>query len=140
MAAGRHEKKEVVMDNERFERGMEKLREVDREQGERVMEALGGISPDLARLLVEYPFGDVYSREQLGLKERELVTISALAALGHCQPQLKVHIHGALNVGWTREEIIETFIQLTVYAGFPAALNALFSAKDVFDEREGDGL
>ena len=125
------------MDNERFERGLEKLREVDGEQGDKVMEALAGISPDLARLLIEYPFGDVYSRPQMGLKERELVTISVLAALGHCQPQLKVHIHGALNVGWTREEIVEAFIQLTVYAGFPTALNALFSAKEVFAERDG---
>ncbi len=127
------------MDNERYERGMEKLREVDGEQGERVKAALEEISPDLVRLMIEYPFGDVYSRPQLGLKDRELVTISVLATLGHCQPQLKVHIHGALNVGWTREEIIETFIQLTVYAGFPTALNALFSAKEVFAERDENG-
>jgi len=125
------------MDNERFERGMAKLREVDGEQGDRVVEALSGISPDLARLLIEYPFGDVYSRSGLGLKERELVTVAALATLGHCRPQLKVHLHGALNVGWTREEIVETCIQLTVYAGFPTALNAIFAAREVFAERDG---
>ncbi|MEF2230225.1 MAG: carboxymuconolactone decarboxylase family protein [Pseudodesulfovibrio sp.] len=124
------------MDNERFERGLRKLREVDGEQGDRVLEALGDISPDLGRLLVEFPFGDVYSRPGLGLKERELATIAALAALGHCRPQLKVHLHGALNVGWTREEIVEVFIQLTVYAGFPTALNALFAAREVFAERD----
>lgn len=124
------------MDNERFERGLEKLREVDGEQGDKVMAALEGISPDLARLLIEYPFGDVYSRPQMNLRDRELATISILATLGHCQPQLKVHLHGALNVGLSREEIVETFIQLTVYAGFPTALNALFTAKEVFAERD----
>lgn len=123
------------MEDERFARGLDKLREVDGDLGDQVLAKLDAISPDLGRLLVEYPFGDVYSREQLSLKERELVTISALAALGHCQPQLKVHINGALNVGWTEEEVIETFVQLTVYAGFPAALNALFAAKEVFEER-----
>ena len=128
------------MDNERFERGMAKLREVDGEQGERVMEALADVAPDLSRLLIEYPFGDVYTRPGLGLKERELVTVAALATLGHCRPQLKVHLHGSLNVGWTREELIEAFIQLTVYAGFPTALNAIFAAKEVFAERDADGV
>lgn len=50
--------------------------------------------------------------------------------------QLKVHIEGALNVGCTREEIVEVFMQMAVYAGFPAALNALFAAKDVFAARD----
>ena len=125
------------MDNERFERGMEMLNRVDGEQGDKVMEALGDVAPDLARLMVEYAFGDVYSRPGLSLKDRELITIAALAAKGGCEPQLKVHVHGALNVGWTREEIVETFVQISVYAGFPAALNAIFAAKAVFAEREG---
>lgn len=123
------------MDNERYTRGLEKLREVDGELGDQVVAALDEISPDLGRFLIEYPFGDIYSRPQLGLKDRELVTIAALAAMGNCQPQLKVHINGALNVGWTREEIVEVFVQLTVYAGFPAALNAIFAAKEVFSDR-----
>ncbi|CCH48544.1 carboxymuconolactone decarboxylase family protein [Pseudodesulfovibrio piezophilus] len=126
------------MNNERYERGLEKLREVDGEMGDKVIEALDAISPDFGRLLIEFPFGDVYSRPQLSLKDRELVTIAALGAMGGCAPQLKVHVNGALNVGWTREEIVESFIQLAVYAGFPAALNALSGAKEVFDERDGN--
>jgi len=128
------------MNNERYERGMEKLREVDGELGDQVVAALEDISPDLGRLLLEYPFGDIYSRPQLSLKDRELVTISALAAMGSCAPQLKVHINGALNVGWTREEVIETFIQMTVYAGFPSALNAIFLAKETFAELDGKAV
>jgi 4-carboxymuconolactone decarboxylase len=128
-------KKEVVMDNERYERGLEMLARVDGEQGDRVVEALADIAPDFGRLMIEFGFGDIYARPGLSLRDRELITISALAAKGACGPQLKVHIHGALNVGWTREEIVETFMQVAVYAGFPAALNAIFAAKAVFAER-----
>jgi 4-carboxymuconolactone decarboxylase len=128
------------MNQDRYERGWEKLKEIDGEAGERVIESLKDIAPDLGRYVIEFPFGDVYSRPGLDLKSREIATVSALTALGNAQPQLKVHIHGALNVGCTREEIIELIIQMAVYAGFPAALNAIFAAKDVFEERDAKGL
>lgn len=125
--------------NERFERGWERLREIDGEAGQRVIDALKTVAPDLARYTIEFPFGDVYSRNGLSLRDREIATVAALAAIGHAQPQLKVHIHGALNVGCTRQEVIEVIIQVAVYAGFPAALNAAFSAKEVFQERDDQG-
>lgn len=120
---------------DRFERGWKKLREIDGEAGERVIESLRRIAPDLGRYTIEFPFGDVYSRPGLDLKSREIATVAALAALGNAAPQLKVHIHGALNVGCSPEEIIEIIIQMAVYAGFPAALNAASSAREVFSER-----
>ncbi|MEY2890806.1 MAG: hypothetical protein RJA98_714 [Pseudomonadota bacterium] len=120
----------------RFERGWAKLREIDGHAGERVIESLADIAPDFARLLIEFPFGDIYSRPQLDLKSRELGVIAALTALGNAQPQLKVHVHGALNVGCSREEIVEMLMQMAVYAGFPAALNGMFAAKEVFAERD----
>ncbi|MEX3957290.1 carboxymuconolactone decarboxylase family protein [Trinickia sp. EG282A] len=122
--------------DERYTRGWAKLKEIDGHAGERVIEALDPIAPDFARLLIEFPFGDIYSRPALDLKSREIATIAALAALGNAAPQLKVHIEGALNVGCTREEIVEVFIQMAVYAGFPAALNALFAAREVFAARD----
>jgi 4-carboxymuconolactone decarboxylase len=66
------------------------------------------------------------------MRDREIATIASLAALGNAMPQLKVHIEAGLNVGLTREEITEILIQMAVYAGFPAALNGLFAAKEVF--------
>jgi 4-carboxymuconolactone decarboxylase len=120
----------------RFQRGWDKLREIDGEAGERVVSALGEIAPDFARYLIEFPFGDIYSRPQLDLKSREIATIAALTALGNATPQLKVHLHAALNVGCTRDEIVEVLMQMAVYAGFPAALNGLFAAKEVFAERD----
>lgn len=122
--------------NDRYTRGWAKLKEVDGEVGERVVASLAPIAPDFSRLLVEFGFGDIYSRPGLDLKAREIATIAALAALGNAQPQLKVHIEGALNVGCTREEIVEVFMQMALYAGFPAALNALFAARDVFEARD----
>ena len=65
--------------------------------------------------------------------------MAALTALGNAAPQLKVHIHGALNVGCTKQEVVEIMMQMAVYAGFPAALNGLFAAKEVFSERERTG-
>ena len=119
------------MNDERYQRGWEKIREVDGEQGERVIASLSDIAPDFANLLIEY-FGDIYSRPGLDLKTRELAVVAALAALGNASAQLKVHIHGALNVGASKAEVIEVLMQMALYAGFPAALNGLFAAKEVF--------
>ncbi|EDX82622.1 carboxymuconolactone decarboxylase family protein [Synechococcus sp. PCC 7335] len=122
--------------SERYRRGWQKLKEVDGEAGEQVIESLKGVAPDLARYTVEFPFGDIYNRPGLDLKSREIATVAALTALGNAQPQLKVHLHGALNVGCTRAEVIEVIIQMAVYAGFPAALNGIAVAKSVFAERD----
>ncbi|RBP76481.1 4-carboxymuconolactone decarboxylase [Shewanella putrefaciens] len=124
------------MSNQRYVQGLAKLTEIDGEAGEKVIRSLADICPDLGKYIIEYPFGDIYQREGLDLKTRELVTVAALTALGHCQPQLNVHINGALNVGCTPLEIVEVILQMSVYAGFPAALNGMFVAKTVFSERE----
>ena len=123
----------------RYTRGLAKLREIDGEAGDRVLEALKDIAPDLGRYVVEFPFGEIYQRPGLDLRSRELATVAALTALGTAAPQLRVHIHGALNVGCRRTEIVEVIIQMAVYAGFPAALNGMFAAKDVFAERDAKG-
>ena len=124
------------MDNERYLRGWAKLKEVDGQAGENVIENLRDIAPDFARLLIEFPFGDIYSRPGLDLKTRELAVVAALTAMGNAAPQLKVHIHGARNVGCSEEEIVEVIMQMAVYAGFPAALNGLFAAKEVFAQKD----
>ena len=123
------------MNSERFESGLIKLKEIDGEAGQQVIDGLADISPDLAEIIIEFGFGDIYQRPGLDLKSRELATVAALAALGGCQPQLNVHINGALNVGCQPKEITETIIQIALYAGFPACLNAMFVAKEVFIER-----
>ena len=123
--------------SERFERGLRKLKEIDGEQGDRVVAALQDIAPDFATYIVEFPFGDIYCRPGLDLKTREIATVAALTAMGTAPAQLKVHIHGALNVGCTQQEVIEIIMQMAVYAGFPAALNGLAAAKEVFADHKG---
>ncbi len=122
-------------ESERYRRGWAKLAEVDGEAGVRVVQSLQDISPELGRFVVEFAFGDVISRPGLGLREREIATVAALTALGTARAQLAVHVNAALNVGCTPREVVETILQMAVYAGMPAALNAMFIAKDVFDTR-----
>ena len=117
---------------DRFQRGLENLRKIDGEVGQKVIDGLRDISPDLARYTIEYPFADIYAQPGLDLHDREIATIAALTAMGTAHPQLKVHIQAGLNVGLTQDEIEEIIIQMSVYAGFPAALNGMQVAKDVF--------
>ncbi|MCW5321406.1 carboxymuconolactone decarboxylase family protein [Verminephrobacter aporrectodeae subsp. tuberculatae] len=123
----------------RYQAGMDALSRIDGHAGEAVMASLKGIAPDLGRFIVEFGFGEIYTRPVLELLERELITVAALAALGTATPQLRVHIHGLLNVGGTREQMLELAIHVAAYAGFPAAINATLAAREVFSERDAGG-
>lgn len=123
------------MEKTRYETGLEKLTEIDGKGGEKVIKSLENIAPDLGRFIVEFAFGDIYSRRTLTMQEREMITIAALCVMGGCEPQLEVHIGGALNTGISPEKITEIFLQCVPYAGFPRVLNAVFTAKKIFDER-----
>jgi 4-carboxymuconolactone decarboxylase len=112
------------------------LKKVDGSAGQTVVDSLKDIAPDFATYLIEFPFGDIYARPGLDLKSREIAVVAALTALGNAGPQLKVHIGAALNVGCGKEEIIEVIMQMAVYAGFPAALNGLAAAREVFGNRD----
>jgi 4-carboxymuconolactone decarboxylase len=119
----------------RLERGRRALADIDGEAGHKVVAALADVAPDFATYVFEFPFGDIYSRPGLALRDREIATIAALTAMANARPQLDVHIEAGLNVGLSREEIVEVIMQMAVYAGFPAALNGLFAAKEVFARR-----
>jgi 4-carboxymuconolactone decarboxylase len=104
------------------------------------IERLRAVLPDLDLYVVDYFYGNIYAREALDLRTREVVSVAALGALGNAQPQLRAHIRGALNVGWSRAEIAEMLLQLSLHAGFPATLNGLSAAYEVFaadDEEAG---
>jgi len=122
------------MHSGRFEKGMEKLVEIDGDAGKNVYERLVQVSPFMARYLVE-SFGEVCALQEISNREREIAVIGALVALGHALPQLKVHVHAGLNVGLTKDEIVAIINTMSLYAGFPATLNALYTAQEVFTER-----
>lgn len=121
---------------EQYEHGLKVLKEIDGSAGQRVVDSLADISPELGHQVVAWAFGEMYSRPVLPPRDRQLVTLGMLAALGGCEPQLEVHINAALNVGLTPAEIVEAFLHSAVYCGMPRALNATFVAKKVFAERD----
>lgn len=125
---------------ERFKTGWEKLKEIDGEAGEKVIESLNDISPDLGTFIIEYAFGDIYTRNGLDLKSKEIAVVAALTATGNSQPQLKVHINGALNTGSTINEVKEVILQMSVYSGFPSCLNGMNVLKEVLKERQEHGI
>lgn len=124
------------MESTRFMNGMEQLRTIDGKGGENVIKSLEDIAPDLGKFIVEFAFGDIYTRKGLTTEEREMITLSSLLTAGGCEPQLEVHINGALNIGISPEKVIETFLQCIPYTGFPKVLNAVFAVKKVFAERK----
>ena len=119
----------------RFQKGLERLTAVDGKHGEDVIRSLEDIAPDLGRYIVEFAFGDIYARPGLSLQERELITLASLLTAGGCEPQLEVHVNGALHTGVPPEKLVECFLQCIPYTGFPKVLNAVSTARRVFQER-----
>jgi 4-carboxymuconolactone decarboxylase len=121
------------VDGDRIEKGRGILARLDPGNEERLRSLFDDVAPGMTDIILGF-FGDVYARPGLSLRERMLVTLSAVAVLGHAQPQLAAHVRNALNIGLTPEEIAEVFMQIAGYAGFPASLNALTTAKAVFEQ------
>lgn len=106
----------------RRERGLARLAELgDEPGGEEFLARLG----DLGDLTVDFVFGDVHVRPGLPVRERELVIVAVLTALGGLEPQVRAHIRAAREAGATDAELEETMIQVAPYAGFPRAINGL---------------
>ena len=122
--------------DDRYEQGLKILQQIDGEAGQKVIDSLADVSPQLGREVISWAFGDIYARPGLPPRDRQLVTLGALTALGGCEPQLEVHINAALNVGLTPAQIVEALLHAAVYCGMPRALNATFVAKKVFAERD----
>lgn len=122
-------------ESERYKRGWDIIGQVDGEAGQRILDDVGSLSPAMAKHIIEYAYGDVWASPVLDLKQRKLATVAGLIALGHCQPELKVHMKGMLSVGWTREELIELIVHMAVYVGFPMALDALRVAEEVLKDQ-----
>lgn len=89
------------------------------------------LAPDFYRYVASSAFGMLWSRPALALRDRSLVTVAQLAALGRTT-ELRAHLHGARNLGITEDELVEVLMQTAVYAGVPAANEALVVAAEVF--------
>jgi 4-carboxymuconolactone decarboxylase len=124
------------MAKSRREKGIEKMNQVLGKGGDIVINKLKEIAPDFGDMIIEFAYGDIYNRPGLDMKSREIASVAALTVMGNVIPQLKVHIQGALNVGCSETEIVEVIMQMSAYGGFPAALNAMFAAKEVFSKNK----
>lgn len=120
---------------DRYKKGMDVLKKTNEKTIEEIFKDLEDIAPDLGRFIVEFPYSELYTREKVDLKTRELCTVAALTALGYPQVELKDHINASLAVGNTPGEIVEIIMQMSAYAGFPAAINGIMTAKKVFKEK-----
>lgn len=119
------------MSDERYERGRRRIEEVDGRAQARLVEGWG----DLGRYVVEFAYGDVYSRPGLSLRDREIASVALLTAMGGREPQLKVHLEAALEAGLTPAELEEVVIHTVPYAGFPTAINAMRALREVLERR-----
>jgi 4-carboxymuconolactone decarboxylase len=121
--------------DERYERGLEKLHELAGADGQRVIETVEELSPDLARLVVEFGYGDIYTRPGLDIRQRQLIAIAALTALGGAEAQLDYHVRIGLDAGLEPAEIVETIVHCTPFVGFARVLNAARAVKRAFAAR-----
>jgi 4-carboxymuconolactone decarboxylase len=119
-----------------YQRGMNEIRKQLGPMADSYIERIKALSPEFAWVNVTFPFGELYTRDVLDLKTRELCTVAALTVQGFSLPELKLHIDAALRTGASREEVVEVIIQMIAYAGFPAATNALMTAQAVFEDRD----
>ena len=118
----------------RYEKGKKVLDKMNPVNAAKLEEKLKDICPDLSRFVFEFAYGDIYSRPELDRKSREIATLAALTTLGTAPRELRSHIMGALRSGCSRQEIVEVVLQMAVYAGFPAAINAMEVVKNTFQE------
>lgn len=121
--------------SDRYRRGLDVAEQLANDKlAHFVKSGVAEIAPDFARMVIEFAFGDLYSRESLDLRSRELIAIAALAASGHAGPQLRVHVESASSVGIEKAEVVEILMQVALYSGFPAALNALADCHDLLTD------
>jgi 4-carboxymuconolactone decarboxylase len=119
-----------------YDKGMAQGRKMLGSRWDRIVEALEKVDPELTREVVGYAYGEVYPRPGLDLKSRELMAITALTLQG-LGPQLETHLHAALEAGWSEAELMEAFLHLALYAGFPTALFGAKHARKVLEQRGG---
>ena len=120
------------MDEAQYQRGVAQFAQmVGRDQIDTLRQRFQALSPEFERLVMGTIGGEVWNRPGLDLRTRSLCSIAVLAGLGRVNA-LELNIRMALNNGASKEEIIETFFQVAVYAGFAAAWDGLQRADEVF--------
>lgn len=121
-----------------YQRGMAQIRKQLGPMADAYIRNIKALAPEFAWVNVTFPFGELYPRDVIDLKTRELCTVAALTVQGFSLPELKLHIKAALRCGASRAQVTEIITQMIAYCGFPAATNALMTMKQVFDELDAE--
>lgn len=128
------EKNKEQAQETRYTVGSTNIGEIHSDLGQSVMAHLKEIAPDMARYITEFFYGEICTRPGLDMRSREIATLASLITQGNAPLQLRAHVYAALNCGCTREEIVEIVLQMSVYAGVPTAMNAMFIVAEVFQD------
>lgn len=121
---------------DRLKTGEDALSQLDSSQVDRLKSAYNNFSPELVKFTLEYGYGDIFSRDNLDIKHRQIATIAALTALGNAEPQLNFHINSGMNIGLTAENIKDIMLLMSVYSGFPSAINGMNILKEIVSNRQ----
>ena len=117
-----------------YRRGMAEIRKQLGPMADSYIRNIKALAPEFAWVNVTFPFAELYTRDVIDLRTRELCTVAALTVQGFSLPELKLHVKAALRCGASRGEVVEIITQMIAYCGFPAATNALMTMKQAFDE------
>ena len=118
----------------RMEKGLEVQKSIFGEMIDKMYKESQANQIHIQQYLSANCFGDYYTRKGLDIKTRELLTFSMILSLGGCEPQLKGHIWGNLNVGNDKKVLLSTVTQLLPYVGYPRTLNAIRCLNEVVPE------
>jgi 4-carboxymuconolactone decarboxylase len=127
-----------VTENDRHTKGLDVMKRLsggDSTALHAEITSLDDVAPDLSSFVIDFCFGEIYSRPGLEPQRRHLVTLASLITLGGCDTELRVHVGLALNLGVTPQEIVETALHVCVYAGFGRGVSAIRIIRNVFQER-----
>jgi len=120
--------------SEKFKKGLQTRRDV---LGDAYVDAAVNNATDynwpMQEFVTEYCWDEIWNRPGLSRKDRSMLNLGMISALGRSQ-ELKMHVRGAINNGWTKEELREVFLQVAVYCGVPAAIDSFRTAQEVFNE------
>lgn len=117
--------------SDRYGRGLEILLGLSRQKMDIVTNRLAEVAPDFARMVIEYAFGEIFARDALDMRSRELIAVAVLTARGDSIVPLRAHVASALKLGIPRAEIVEAMTQVSIYAGFPVVITALTECHDL---------
>lgn len=123
--------------SETYEKGLALLNHLHGgHTGEQMVEAMKEICPDFATMTIEWAMAGIMARPGLDLLTRELIIVGSCVTLGHAVPQLRAHIDAAMKLGATKQQIVETILNVIFYAGGASVANALSVAGEVFKARK----